>query len=304
MTFLRLKINHKEQFSKNILRDVLTQLHGLAYRSGVAPHWAAGFDSLIALAGSRLISDMRFFCARKTTYPRIMAGCSGEALRPAGIQCTSLSTLLQLATTFDSVLARLRKSALEAANMAISSQSQIVFLPYVSAVNPSASACAQAMHYAEQLLLSRVKVALDEAGVSWIDPRTKEHSQTQIQPLPQRQSADTDGGQLSPAGEVGNADSVEASPDIRYAIRQRLYYGDTLTRTLYLSSVFICKNAAQQWADQNSQEHEPGRFTTQNEVTELTPQIVSEIRKEYGWNSPSTVYRVLTDNAEGCDNAQ
>lgn len=296
MSFLRLKINHKEQFSKNILRDVLTQLHGLAYRCPVAPHWAAGFSSLITLAGSRLVSDMRFFCARKTTYPRIMAGRSGEALRPAGFQSTSLLTPLRLATMFSSVLAKLHKLTLEAANMAISPQSKIVFLPYVSAVNPSASACAQAMHYAEQLLLSRVKVALDEAGVAWFDPCTKEHSQPQ--------PADTDDSQISPVGEVGGADSVAEAQDTRYAIRQRLYYGDTLTRILYLSSVFICKNAAQQWADQNSQEHEPGRFTTQNEVTELTPQIVSEIRKEYGWNSPSTVYRVLTDNAEGGDNAQ
>ncbi|HHA3474804.1 TPA: hypothetical protein ACODLE_001591 [Salmonella enterica subsp. enterica serovar Infantis] len=192
------------------------------------------------------------------------------------------------------------------------SQSQIVFLPYVSAVNPSVSAFAQAMHYAEQLLLSRVKVALDEAGVAWFDPRTKEHSQAQYQrqPLPQRQHqyyhqpADTDGGQLSPVGEAGSADSVAEAQDTRYAIRQRLYYGDTLTRTLYLSSVFICRNAAQQWADQNSQEHEPGRFTTQNEVTELTPQIVSEIRREYGWDTPSTVYLILPDDVEASDNAQ
>ncbi|HEC9485863.1 TPA: hypothetical protein R4E87_002159 [Salmonella enterica subsp. enterica serovar Orientalis] len=303
MTFLRLKINHKAPRNENILRDVLTSLHGLAYRCPVAPHWATGFSSLIDLAGSRYVSVKRYFYARYSTLPRIMAGCSGEALRPAGFQIASLLTPLRLATTFSSVMARLLKSDLEAAKMANSPQSQIVFLPYVSAVNPSASAFAQAMHYAEQLLLSRVKVALDEAGVAWYDPRTKEHSQTQIQPLPQRQPADTDGGQLSPAGDVGNADSVEEAPDTRYAIRQRLYYGDTLTRTLYLSSVFICKNAAQQWADQNSQEHEPGRFTTQNDVTELTPQIVSEIRREYGWDTPSTVYLVLPDDVEASDNA-
>ncbi len=56
------------------------------------------------------------------------------------------------------------------------SHPQIVILPYVSAVDPSGSAFAQAMHYAEQLLLSRVKEALDEAGVAWFDPRTKERS--------------------------------------------------------------------------------------------------------------------------------
>lgn len=90
-----------------------------------------------------------------------------------------------------------------------------------------------------------------------------------------------------------------------FAIRQHLYYGDTLTRTYYLSRVFICKNAAQEYAEQNSQEHEPGRFTTHNEVTELTPQIVNEIRHEYGWNTPTTIYRALPDNwREASDNAQ
>ncbi|HFZ9213178.1 TPA: hypothetical protein ACIPE5_000795 [Salmonella enterica subsp. diarizonae serovar 61:r:-] len=102
---------------------------------------------------------------------------------------------------------------------------------------------------------------------------------------------------------VDPSDSAFAQA-MHYAIRQRLYYGDKLTLILYLSSVFVCKNAAQQWAEQNSQEHEPGRFTTQNEVTELTPQIVNEIRHEYGWNTPSTVYRVLPDDVEASDNAQ
>ncbi|HGB5419476.1 TPA: hypothetical protein ACIVQF_005232 [Salmonella enterica subsp. enterica serovar Muenchen] len=196
--------------------------------------------------------------------------------------------------------------------MARSPQSQIVFLPYVSAVDPSANEFRRMVSDIEQTLLNRVKEALDEAGVAWFDPRTKEHSQAQYQrqPLPQRQHqyyrqpADTDGGQLSPVGEAGSADSVAEAQDTRYAIRQRLYYGNTLTRTLYLSSVFICRNAAQQWADQNSQEHEPGRFTTQNEVTELTPQIVSEIRREYGWDTPSTVYLVLSDDMEASDNAK
>ncbi|HGB5419475.1 TPA: hypothetical protein ACIVQF_005231 [Salmonella enterica subsp. enterica serovar Muenchen] len=110
MTFLRLKINHKAPRNENILRDVLTQLHGLAYRCPVAPYWAAGFDSLIVRAGSRYVSVKRYFYARKTTYPRIMAGRSGEALRPAGFSYASLSTPLRLATMFDSVLARLRKS--------------------------------------------------------------------------------------------------------------------------------------------------------------------------------------------------
>ncbi|ECJ2286481.1 hypothetical protein FNN61_10385 [Salmonella enterica subsp. diarizonae] len=78
-------------------------------------------------------------------------------------------------------------------------QSQIVFLPYVCAVDPTESAFAQAMHYAEQLLLSRVKAALDEAGVAWIDPRTKERSK----PADASYSI-----QLSPQAEVENATST------------------------------------------------------------------------------------------------
>ncbi|EAQ6129988.1 hypothetical protein AXA88_13910 [Salmonella enterica] len=295
MTFLRLKINHSSPLRKIISRDVLTHAQKLAYRSGVAPHRATGFSSLIALAGSRLISVKRYFYARYSTLPRIMAGCSGEALRPAGIQCTSLLTPLRLATTFSSVLARLHKSALEAANMANSAQSQIVFLPYVCAVDPSESMFVQSIRKTEQDLLDRVKDALDEAGVAWIDPRTKERSKP----------ADSDASHIPPMGEVENADSAEGCEDIRYAIRQHLYYGDTLTRTFYLSRVFICKNAAQEYAERYRHEFKTGQFTTQSEVTELTPQIVNEIRSEYGWNNPTTVYRALPDNwREGCDNAQ
>ncbi|HDC1597894.1 TPA: hypothetical protein O7V39_004266 [Salmonella enterica] len=177
MNSLRMKINQKATLLNFFCLQGLTLPRVLAYRYSAPYKTGAGFDSLIALAGSRLVSDMRFFCARNTTLPRIMAGRSGEALRPAGFQCTSLSTLLRLATMFDSVLARLHKTALEAANMANSSQSQLVFLPYVCAVDPTESAFIQAMHYTEQSLLNRVKATLDEAGVAWIDPRTKERSQ-------------------------------------------------------------------------------------------------------------------------------
>lgn len=45
---------------------------------------------------------------------------------------------------------------------------------------------------------------------------------------------------------------------LNFAIRQRQYYGDKLTRTYYLSRVFICKNAAQQYAEQHSQEFKTG----------------------------------------------
>ncbi|EIZ2108661.1 hypothetical protein MOQ95_003242 [Salmonella enterica] len=295
MTFLRLKINHSSPLRKIISRDVLTRLSGLAYCSGVAPHRATGFSSLNDKAGSRSVSVKRFFCARYSTLPRIMAGCSGEALRPAGSFIASLLTPLRLATTFSSVMASLPESDKGAAKMANSPQSQIVFLPYVCAVDPSESMFIQSIRKMEQDLLDRVKDALDEAGVAWIDIRTKERSKP----------ADSDASHITPMGEVENADSVEESPDIRYAIRQRLYYGDTLTRTFYLSRVFICKNAAQEYAEQYRHEFKTGQFTVQSEVAELTPQIVNEIRHEYGWNNPTTAYRVLPDNwREGCDNAQ
>ncbi|HBC1012269.1 TPA: host cell division inhibitor Icd-like protein [Escherichia coli] len=91
------------------------------YDAGVA-YMATRFDSLIHLAGSRLHSDMRFFCARNTTLPRIMAGRNGGAFALAGFQMTSLSTLLRLATPFDSVVARLLKIHLGALNMAVSTR--------------------------------------------------------------------------------------------------------------------------------------------------------------------------------------
>ncbi|ECE0790028.1 hypothetical protein GK48_07395 [Salmonella enterica subsp. diarizonae] len=175
------------------------------------------------------------------------------------------------------------------------SQSQIVYLPYVCAVDPESNQIDRWTREAENQLLDRVKAALDEAGVAWIDPRTKERSKP----------ADSDICHNSPLVEAGNTDSAEGCEDIRYAIRQRLYYGDTLTRAFYLSCVFICKNAAQEYAEQYSQELKTGQLTIQREVVELTPQIINEIRHEHGWNNPTTVYRSLPDNwNEGCDNAQ
>lgn len=176
MNFFSLKINQKATLLNFFCLQGLTLPRLLAYRYSAPYKTGAGFDSLIALAGSRLVSDMRFFCARNTTLPRIMAGRSGEAVRPAGFQCTSLSTLLRLATMFDSVLARLHKTVLEAANMANSPQSQIVFLPFVCPVDPESPQIIQWLHETENQLLDRVKAALDEAGVFWIDPRTGERS--------------------------------------------------------------------------------------------------------------------------------
>lgn len=176
MTFLCLKINHSSPLRKIILQDILTRLSGLAYCSGVAPHRATGFSSLNISAGSRLISVKRYFYARYSTLPRIMAGCSGEALRPAGFRNTSLLTPLRLATTFSSVLARLHKSISGAANMANSTHPQIVYLPLVDAVDTGASREWQLIQQTEINLLYRVKRALDRAGVEWIDTRTGETS--------------------------------------------------------------------------------------------------------------------------------
>ncbi|EAV5087758.1 hypothetical protein E4R31_13515 [Salmonella enterica] len=60
--------------------------------------------------------------------------------------------------------------------MATSPQSQIVILPYVSAVNPEGIQLDQWLRETENRLLDRVKDALNEAGVAWIDPRTRECS--------------------------------------------------------------------------------------------------------------------------------
>ncbi|EJZ6592834.1 host cell division inhibitor Icd-like protein [Salmonella enterica] len=101
--------------------------------AGVNP--PARFDSLIDSAGSRYVSDMRFFCARNTILTRLMAGRNGGALALAGFRITSLSTLLRPATMFDSVLARLRKSDSEASNMAISTRPQGHTSSHLKSVN-------------------------------------------------------------------------------------------------------------------------------------------------------------------------
>lgn len=75
----------------------------------VAPHRATGFSSLNRIAGSRLISDMRFFCARNPSCDRIMVGRDGEAFAPAGSYSASLLTPSRLATPFSSEVARLQK---------------------------------------------------------------------------------------------------------------------------------------------------------------------------------------------------
>ncbi|EFD1714572.1 host cell division inhibitor Icd-like protein [Escherichia coli] len=127
MTFLLLKINHSAQSRQNNLQFFLTRFFVMAYRLP-APHKAgAGFSSLIVRAGSRYISVMRFFCARNSTLPRIMAGRNGGAFALAGFSYASLLTLLRPATMFSSVLARLRKSVRGAAKMAISTHPDFIW---------------------------------------------------------------------------------------------------------------------------------------------------------------------------------
>ncbi|EIZ2109015.1 hypothetical protein MOQ95_003605 [Salmonella enterica] len=57
------------------------------------------------------------------------------------------------------------------------SQSKIVWLPLVDAVDTGASREWQLMQQTEINLLYRVKLALNRAGVAWIDPCTGETNQ-------------------------------------------------------------------------------------------------------------------------------
>ncbi|HFI1769651.1 host cell division inhibitor Icd-like protein [Escherichia coli] len=99
---------------KNRLQKIITGL----YASPVA-HMATGFSSLNTSGGQPPTSDKRFFCVRKPTHTRIMAGRNGGAFVLAGFQMTSLLTLLRLATMFSSVVARLLKIHLGAFHMAV-----------------------------------------------------------------------------------------------------------------------------------------------------------------------------------------
>lgn len=91
---------------------------GGCYGSSAGVNPPAGFSSLIALAGSRLVSVKRYFCTRNPSCDRIMAGRDGGAFALAGSQSTGLLTPLRLATPFSSVVTRLHKLALGAVNMA------------------------------------------------------------------------------------------------------------------------------------------------------------------------------------------
>ncbi|EDV3148983.1 host cell division inhibitor Icd-like protein [Salmonella enterica subsp. enterica] len=121
MNFFSLKINQKASLLNFFCLQGLTLPRVLAYRYPAPHKTGAGFSSLIVKAGSRYVSDKRFFCARNPSCDRvIMAGRDGEAARSAGSFDASLLTLSRPATMFSSVLARLPKQSKEAANMAIS----------------------------------------------------------------------------------------------------------------------------------------------------------------------------------------
>ena len=107
---------------KNRLQKIITGL----YSSPVA-HMATGFSSLNTVADSRLHSDMRFFCVRKPTHTRIMAGRNGGAFALAGFYVASLLTLLRLATPFSSVVVRLLTSNIGAFHMAVSARPYFVW---------------------------------------------------------------------------------------------------------------------------------------------------------------------------------
>ena len=101
-----------------MLKNMLIASSFGLYDAGVV-HMATGFSSLNTKADSRLHSDMRFFCVRKPTHTRIMAGRNGGAFALAGSQSASLLTLLRLATPFSSVVARLLIKTKGAFHMAV-----------------------------------------------------------------------------------------------------------------------------------------------------------------------------------------
>ncbi|WP_201476081.1 host cell division inhibitor Icd-like protein [Escherichia coli] len=109
-----------------MLKNMLIASSFGLYDAGVV-HMATGFDSLNTKADSRLHSDMRFFYVRKPTHTRIMAGRNGGAFALAGFFGSSLSTLLRLATMFDSVVARLLIKTKGAFHMAVSARPYFVW---------------------------------------------------------------------------------------------------------------------------------------------------------------------------------
>ncbi|MBZ8470221.1 host cell division inhibitor Icd-like protein [Escherichia coli] len=107
---------------KNRLQKIITGL----YASPVA-HMATGFDSLNTLADSRPHPISGFFVSVNLPIPALWRGVTGEPLRSLVSQSASLSTLLRLATMFDSVVARLLNFTLGAFHMAVSARPYFVW---------------------------------------------------------------------------------------------------------------------------------------------------------------------------------
>ncbi|EBM2191623.1 hypothetical protein DWD10_15825 [Salmonella enterica] len=94
---------------------------------------------------------------------------------PGSLNPVNVTAPIEIETSSGDSLTRTKEAAMLATTPTLS-QSQLVILPYVSAVDPSDGEFQQMISSIEQRLLDRVKEALDEAGVEWIDPRTKERS--------------------------------------------------------------------------------------------------------------------------------
>lgn len=96
------------------------------YDAGVA-HMATGFSSLNKLADSRPYPISGFFVSVNLPIPALWRGVTGEPLRSLVSQFASLLTLLRLATTFSSVVARLLNIKLGAFHMAVSARPYFVW---------------------------------------------------------------------------------------------------------------------------------------------------------------------------------
>ncbi len=74
MNFLSMKINQKATLLNFFCLQGLTLPRVLAYRYSAPYKTGAGFDSLINVAGSRLISDTRFFLCPQYHLPPYYGG--------------------------------------------------------------------------------------------------------------------------------------------------------------------------------------------------------------------------------------
>ncbi|EKY9163448.1 hypothetical protein RD280_003306 [Salmonella enterica] len=131
----------------------------ISRNSGSKRNWKGGFPRLSFLCVDTSITPCVEYECVMTHYTRVAQNATPR----------SVPALPRRLTTN-------QPESIEVAMKEHNTQSQIVFLPYVFAVDPSGGEFYQMISGIEQRLLDRVKEALDEAGVAWIDPRTKERS--------------------------------------------------------------------------------------------------------------------------------